>query len=242
MTDDEQPDEQSDEQSVAQPPPRFGWGIPDAAVGFVAAYFLSGLTGVAWITVTGRDTQSFGLAVATIVGLWLGFIGVPVLVARTKGSGSVVRDFWLHFRPVDLPLGVAAGLFSQVVLLRILYLPFGDRVEELGRDNENLVDATHGPALVVLVLLLAVGAPLVEELFFRGLLQRSLVRRVGPALGVAVTALVFGLTHFDPLGLLGLAAFGVVLGALVERTGRIGPAVVAHVFFNATAVTVYLVR
>lgn len=223
-------------------PPRFGWGIPDAVVGFVIAYFLSGLTGVAWISLTGRDSQSFGLAVATIVGLWVGFVGVPVLVARTKGSGSVVRDFGLRFQPRDLPLGLAAGVFSQFVLLRILYLPFGDRVEELGRDNERLVDSTHGLALVVLVLLLAVGAPLVEELFFRGLLQRSLVRRLGPAFGIAVSALVFGLTHFDPLGLLGLAAFGVVLGALVEWTGRLGPAVVAHVFFNATAVTVYLVR
>ncbi|MBW3667720.1 MAG: CPBP family intramembrane metalloprotease [Actinobacteria bacterium] len=227
----------------AQPmSPRFGWGIPDAAVGFVIAYFLSGLTGVAWMAVGGGESESFGLAVATIVGLWVGFVGVPVLVARTKGSGSVVRDFGLRFQPRDLPLGLAAGVFSQFVLLRIVYLPFGDRVEELGRDSERLVDSTHGVALVVLVLLLAVGAPLVEELFFRGLLQRSLVRRLGPAFGITVSALVFGLTHFDPLGLLGLAAFGVVLGALVEWTGRLGPAVVAHVFFNATAVTVYLVR
>lgn len=241
MSDDPQPpDPQPAESPGAQCP--FGWGIPDAAVGFVIAYFLSGITGVAWIGITGRDTQSFGLAVATIVGLWVGFVGVPVLVARTKGSGSVVRDFRVHFQPRDVPLGLAAGLLSQIVLLRILYLPFGDRAEELGRDNETLVDSTHGLALVVLVVLLAVGAPLVEELFFRGLLQRALVRRLGPGFGVAISALVFGLTHFDPLGLLGLAAFGVVLGALVEWTGRLGPAVVAHVFFNTTAVAVYLAR
>ena len=220
-------------------PPR--WGIPDAAIGFVAAYFLSGLTGSLWVAATGDADRSFGLAVATIAGLWLGFVGTCLLVARGKGSGDLGREFGLRIEPRDIPLGIAAGLGSQLVLIRLVYLPFGDRVEELSRDNDALVDATSGLALVALAVLLVVGAPLVEELFFRGLVQRSLVRRLGPAPGIALSAVVFGATHFDLLGLLGLAVFGVVLGVLAHRTGRLGPSLVAHVVFNALAVAAFLV-
>lgn len=216
------------------------WGIPDAALGFLAAYLFSGFTGSLWLARVGDAERSFGLAVATLAGLWLGFVGAPVLAARRKGSGSVVRDFGFRFEKGDIPLGIAAGLVSQLVLIRLVYLPFGDRVKDLGRDNEALVDNTHGIALVVLALLLAVGAPVVEELFFRGLLQGALVRRLGPAPGIVVGALVFGLTHFDLLGLLGLAVFGLVLGVLVHRTGRLGAALVAHMVFNGAAVAAFL--
>lgn len=218
------------------------WGIPDAALGFLAAYLLSGVTGSLWLASVGAADRSFGLAVATIAGLWVGFVGASVLAARRKGSGSLVGDFGFRLEKRDVPLGIAAGLVSQFVLIPLIYLPFGDRVKDLGRDNEALVDSTHGIALLVLALLLAVGAPLVEELFFRGLLQRALVRRLGPAPGIVVGAVVFGLTHFDVLGLLGLAVFGVVLGVLAHRTGRLGPGIVAHVVFNAAAVAAFVVR
>lgn len=222
----------------AAAPPR--WGIPDAALGFVGAYLLSGITASLWVARQGVAEHSFGLAVATITGLWLGFVGAVVVAARRKGSGSVVRDFGFRIQARDVPLGIAAGLLSQFLLIPLVYLPFGDRVKDLGRDNKAMVDSTHGVALVVLAVLLAVGAPLVEELFFRGLVQRSLVRRLGPAPGIALGAVVFGATHFDLLGLLGLALFGLVLGVLAHRTGRLGPSLVAHVVFNASAVAAFL--
>jgi hypothetical protein len=220
-------------------PPR--WGIPDAALGFVGAYLLSGMTASLWVARRGVAEHSFGLAVATVTGLWLGFVGAAVVAARRKGSGSIVRDFGFRLEARDVPLGIAAGLLSQFLLIRLVYLPFGDRVEDLGRDNEAMVDSTHGIALAVLALLLAIGAPLVEELFFRGLVQRSLVRRLGPAPGIALGAVVFGATHFDLLGLLGLALFGLVLGVLAHRTGRLGPSIVAHIVFNAAAVAAFVV-
>lgn len=172
--------------------------------------------------------------------LWLGLLGAPLLAARTKGNG-VVEDFGLRFRLIDVPVGLVIGVVSQLVLVPIVSLPW---IALLGKDLDDLDDsareladkATQPVGVVLLVLIVVIGAPIVEELFFRGLLQRSLLRRVAPVLAVAISALVFGVTHFQLLQFPALVAFGAILGFLALRTGRLGPSIVAHMAFNAVTV------
>jgi membrane protease YdiL (CAAX protease family) len=87
---------------------------------------------------------------------------------------------------------------------------------------------------VGLVLLVVVGAPLVEELVYRGLLQRSAAQRVPDWIAVVVVAAWFALIHFRPVEYPGLFAFGLVLGAMALLTRRLGMGVLAHCAFNAT--------
>ena len=76
----------------------------------------------------------------------------------------------------------------------------------------------------------------------RGLLLRALARLfgtwgrwVGPSLAVVLSGLAFGLAHYEPLQLLGLALFGILLGAVSYCTGRQGMNMVAHATFNGIA-------
>src|SRR6185503_4702101 len=122
--------------------------------------------------------------------LWLGLLGAPVLAARTKGNG-VVEDFGLRFRLIDVPVGLVIGVVSQLVLVPIVSLPW---IALLGKDLDDLDDsaraladkATDPLGVALLFVIVVLGAPVVEELFFRGLLQRSLLRRVAPVLAVAI--------------------------------------------------------
>ena len=140
-----------------------------------------------------------------------------------------------------MPLGLIAGLASQYALVPLLYLPFeqldpGLR-HRLETPAKHATAGVHGAfAIAVLFLFLAVGAPLVEELFFRGLLLRSLARRFGPVVATLGSAVAFGLAHFELLQLAALILFGLVLALLAERTGRLGPGIVAHATFNAATV------
>ncbi len=93
-----------------------------------------------------------------------------------------------------------------------------------------------------------VGAPFFEELFFRGVLLRSLARLfgdiggfVGPALAIIVSGVLFGLAHAESLQLLGLAVFGIILSLVSYRTGRLGMNMVAHATFNLMAVAAAVV-
>ncbi|MGA2521674.1 MAG: CPBP family intramembrane glutamic endopeptidase, partial [Acidimicrobiales bacterium] len=61
-------------------------------------------------------------------------------------------------------------------------------------------------------------------------------RVLGPVLAVVSDGVVFGLAHFEPLELLGLAAFGVVLAVMALRLGRLGPCIFAHATFNLIAI------
>jgi uncharacterized protein len=128
-----------------------------------------------------------------------------------------------------------------------LYLPFR-RIDhnisrQLGQPTQKLVGTSHSSlSVALLILFLAFGAPLVEELFFRGLLLRSLTSLSNPAVAIVSSGLLFGLAHFEALQFAGLAVFGMVLGVLAWRLRRLGPSIAAHMSFNTVAVlsTVHL--
>ena len=108
----------------------------------------------------------------------------PGGLRRQGSAGDEGVDLGLRFRPVDL-LGIPAGIVAQVVLVPAVYVPLRavwpsafdvDSVEQRARD---LWGNASGVGAVALVVVVAVGAPVVEELVYRGLLQRSLAGRVG---------------------------------------------------------------
>jgi membrane protease YdiL (CAAX protease family) len=221
-----------------------------------------------------RHPSQYGEDVVSLIALWVGLVGAVLAATHVaardhagagagrsesagrpdrKGVGSVVGDYGLTLRPwPDIPLGIVAGVACQYLLIPVVeapLLPFVHHLyTRLGHPAQSLTGDAFGTGLVVLAVLVCVGSPLVEELFFRGLLLRSLLGsfeqvgpRLGPALSIVVTALVFALVHFEALQFLGLAGFGVVLGMLAWRTGRLGPSIVAHMAFNTVTIIAIVV-
>jgi CAAX protease family protein len=238
------------EGDTSSPEPR--WGVGDALAAFLVGMVLSAFLGQvagAMVDYRGRPGEAVPVAVtvASLVGLWSGLAGGALYAARARGSGSLVRDFGLRVAGWGDALGgVVAGLGSQYLLVPLLYLPFEQanpglrhRLEQPAKQD---IGSAHGPAIIVLLVFLAIGAPIVEELFFRGLLQRSLQRRLGPVAAIAGSSVIFGLAHFEALQLPALIAFGVVLGVLAHRTSRLGPGMFAHAAFNAVTVLTLTLR
>jgi membrane protease YdiL (CAAX protease family) len=214
---------------------------------------LATLGASAWVSAThvpvvnGQPREDLGSVLISLAGLWIGLVGAAVLASRRKGAGRLSTDFGLTLRPwPDIPLGLVVGVGGQF-LVTAVYLPAGHLVshlqQRLSQPGQQLTSTAHGPWLLLLGVFVVVGSPVVEELFFRGLLLRSLERRLapmGPRLGpicsVVISAVAFGLAHNEELQFFGLALFGVLLAVLAIRTGRLGPGIVAHAAFNAVAV------
>jgi uncharacterized protein len=74
--------------------------------------------------------------------------------------------------------------------------------------------------------------PVAEELIFRGVLYPPLKRSVGRRWAIWVSAVVFGVAHFNLMTLLPLTLLGAVLAWLYERTGNLLAPIVAHSAFN----------
>ncbi|HUY85518.1 MAG TPA: CPBP family intramembrane glutamic endopeptidase, partial [Acidimicrobiales bacterium] len=193
------------------------WGLGEALLGAFAGFFLSILFQIVVVSVWPRVTLASGKLAAMssgekltatalgLVGLWIGLAGSVLYSSRTRGKGSLREDFGLVFRPIDIVLGIAAGVGCQLVLIPLLYLPFEagnpTLTKSLSQPAHQLVGGYHGMQLVLIGLMVSIGAPIVEEVFFRGLLLRSLINKMVPALGqragvagsVIVSALVFAL-------------------------------------------------
>ena len=90
-------------------------------------------------------------------------------------------------------------------------------------------------AWVPILLTLVVSAPLIEEVVFRGWIQRPL-ERVSPAFAIVLTSLLFALAHGFPLLIPYYVLAGVVLGASVYLTRSLWVAMVAHAAHNAWTV------
>ena len=214
------------------------WGLGDAAAGFLVGLLASGLVAGTWAAVSGSTRVTLGALAASQAGLWVGLLGAPVLASRRKGTGDLGRDFGLRARWSDTVLGVPVCVLCQLVLVPLIYLPLHDLVsrKELEAPVRRVTNRAHGVGFFVLAVVVIVGAPVVEELFFRGLVLRSIQARFGDGWAVGGSAVAFGLAHFEPLQLPALVALGVVLAVLALRTGRLGPGVFAHAAFNAVTI------
>jgi membrane protease YdiL (CAAX protease family) len=202
-------------------------GMIIASIALSAAGYDSTSNAPVWVTMV----AAFAIWVPMVVALWL--------VSQRLGRHSFTTDFGFKFEPIDL-VGIAVGVLSQLVLVRVVYWPLErtwpdtfsrSRVERNARD---LYDQAHGGWWLGLVLIVVVGAPFVEELVYRGLLQRAAVRRINDALAVVAVAAFFALIHFRWVEYPGLFVFGLVLGVCAWQTRRLGMSIFAHMAFNAT--------
>lgn len=229
---------------MTDPAPR--WGAVDLVVAFVVAQLASALGFALFAAAQGipmdqldTDALSIGEVALLQVPLWLGLLGVPLLATRLRGNGPV-RDLGLRTTLRDVPVGLAIGVACQLVLVPLVTLPifiFTDTdPEALEAPARELTDKAQGPGVLVLVLVVVVAAPLAEEVFFRGMLQRTLARSLPIWPAMLITSVLFGISHFQALQLPALAAFGLVLSVLAHRSGRLGLSIWAHVGFNATTV------
>jgi membrane protease YdiL (CAAX protease family) len=220
-------------------PPR--WGLGDFLLGLVVGLTLSSLMAALWFAATGD--QELGLAGQALsqVGLWTGMVGSVFVASHRKGAGRLSKDFGFKARWSDIALGVAVALAAQLVILPAVGLLLRPLLgnPKVSQPVQDLIDKAHGPAYFALVFSVALGAPVVEELFFRGLLLGALRRRLNDGLAVALSAVTFGLAHGSSLPadavilvMVSLTVFGAMLAALAIRTGRLGPGIVAHAAFN----------
>ncbi len=230
-----------------------------AGVGFIVGGILSQVGVVAWGLASGVGSASRlarlessamppeGLVLCNLVGLWVGLIGAALVVSRLRGTRRFAKDMGLAIRLwPDVPLGLVAGAMLQLVVIPVLYVPFIHLIPNLkhqfSRPAERLGGASHGNGVLLLALFVAVIAPIVEEIFFRGVLMRSLEglsrsagRFVSWMVPVVGSALLFGLAHFEPLQFMGLVVLGLVLAIIARRTRRLGLGIVAHAAFNGFA-------
>ena len=220
-------------------------------------------------TSPGELTESLaGLAtsgpflIASVLTLWVGLLGAPIWATWRKGQRSLAKDFKFTWRPmVDIPLGIAFAFAFRLMEFGLTAAATGIGLDLSDANNASFL-VSDDRAVVWTVALLAsaaIGAPIVEELFFRGLTLQSLLKtkwastwalgrlRLGTIAAVVISGVMFGVLHttaFSGGGLYLIAvtsALGMAFATMVILTRRQGMNLVAHGVFNGIAVVALVV-
>jgi len=168
----------------------------------------------------------------------------PWLVSRRKGLGLGPDWKFAVSLPGDLGRGLllAVGCLigAQVATVGVALL-VGLEDSNDASNTDILVDNQNSPWLIGVIFLVVIGAPLAEELLFRGLILRVLQKSFGKVLAVIVSSALFALPHWQAgaswqetavlLTALGVVGLVLAIGAIV--TDRLGPSIIAHFLFNA---------
>ena len=218
-----------------------------ALAGFFVGQGLS--IGLALLAIAlGASTRSVAPLLLGELGLWAGLFGACTLAVRRYGSGRLSDLGLFRLRWGDAGIGALASIVARVAtviiaLIIVVLLGLDDLTNETSITERSEL-STLGA--VVVALIVVVGAPFFEELFFRGLVQGVLTRRFGGRIAIVTQAVAFALVHYQ-IGMTRDQAIltfsmilpvGFLLGCLRWRYQRLGPGILTHAFFNAMAVAV----
>jgi len=215
------------------------WGIPDALITIALSVVLAVIAGVVALV----WDLPLGIAViAGIVAPWIGLLGWPLLCTRLRGNGPRI-DLGLRLTWSDVGLGVGVGFLGLLFAGVIALLTQGVVGEFNSAAGEIALELQDEGTLAMFAFAVAVmvGAPIVEEIAFRGMVFNSLRKRgLSAVWTIAVTALIFAAFHLEPVRFFILLPIGVLYGWLRWRTGALGAPIIAHMVNNGPAAVVLL--
>ena len=228
-------------------PSRYVAATPWHAVWAIAATVLIFFAGQLVAAAVAGMTAGAGLAseeVPAALMLWL-LVSQAAMVALVFGAASLFRgrpQEVLQLRPVEQGLGtVAFATLAMVVLLgglnAILYWLMAT---DLMADLRPHLELIRSDAWLLAALAIGAGAPLMEELTFRGFLQSALAQRLGFWPAALVTTAAWTGLHwgYSAAGMAEVFLIGLYFSWLLWRTGSLWPALICHAVYNTGLVLV----
>jgi membrane protease YdiL (CAAX protease family) len=216
--------------------------IGGAIGGFLAALIFAVAYGV--VDRQGYEKNAVTIVLVATIIIYAGlFLGIVAFLRRLPDP---VR--WLGLRrPRGADFGLVGGLLIIWFVGEGLLVTAVTNVLNQGKpvpSNTREMFDNHGGAIWILLLALlgaAVVAPICEELFFRGMVYRYLLRRWPVWAAVVVSATIFAAFHFIPVLIPVFLFMGLILTIQYEITGSLTNSMMLHAAGNAvTTVLVYV--
>ena len=225
---------------MSEAPRPFPSPLAASLLTMMGAFFTTAIA----LMVSDWASPTAAVGIGTVLGLGgaglLGAVNIPPPHAERVGLRGLRRQQLL---PLLLLLPIAL-LASEVDNVVTALLPAPDVQPEVQEAVETLSSDTRLALLET--ALVGVGlVPVVEEWFFRGVVQQGLVATMGAVGGIFVTALFFALGHgagLTPQAWVALIAqmlvLGLTFGYARHKTGSLLAAILLHIGVNGMGVAV----
>lgn len=178
---------------------------------------------------------------------WGGGAALTITEAVGKGSRGCLRRILFEdilpsrattsivvFVIRTLLTGLAALVVSAAITYATEHVAGCVGLELREQSVAELFSGSSGMAKAVLIISIVLITPVVEELFFRYAMERSLASRTGrPQMSSIIVALAFAAVHVNMLSFPALVAVSLIFSHAFARSGRLATPIIAHAFFNA---------
>lgn len=199
---------------------------------------------VAWLIVSGQidvahpekmaeAMQLPGVVIALMI-VSQALIGLFALAGAWFWPGATRENLGLT-RPTIGSRGVAACVLASLAFVHlgdVLLRAWVAYVEPDAQGLEVVLEQIGRPLAPIFWLVIMAAPAICEELFFRGFLQRALLRRWRPATVIVVVALCFTAMHLPISWMIGVLPLSFWLGIVAWRTGSTWPGIACHAFIN----------
>ena len=193
---------------------------------------------------TGEIAKMEGLSFRLLISLCLQGLQIAMVAVILFWRVNLVEGFGLRWQRTWWQV-----IFAPVVVLMMWAFMAGldatgynewvsSFVEGDGKqETVKLLGESKDPLVLGLVAMVAcVGAPLAEEVVFRGYIYAAVKRFTNIPFAVIFSGLLFGAVHGNLLALLPLTVLGIVLALAYEYTGSLWAPIAIHFCFNAATV------
>jgi len=211
----------------------FGIVIFSLLLAIIIAAGFAALSKYAFSNINSKELTLLAMLISTV------FIGIPVIFYLRFTRKSLRKNLRINAISRNTLISIIFLSVGFIILVdeldRIVYTFFGlpDFLEEL---VEQLKITSFKSGLLILAATTLV-APIVEEMLFRGYLQKILEdywRDITKA--ILVTSIFFAMIHLNPYWIVQIYLLGLVLGYLAWRTNSIIPSIIMHSLNNGFAV------
>lgn len=174
------------------------------------------------------------LTITNIVGSYLIAFPLFVLVSRfandsvSKIKGNITKGQYLRalciIFPVDIGLGYLSNMLASVI--------------SGGQANNDLIEGLLTGESILTIIMVAVLAPIFEELIFRKIIIDR-TRKYGEVVAIVYSALAFGIFHCNLYQIFYAFALGLIFGYVYIKTGNVVLTIIMHMAINGTSSIFY---
>lgn len=201
----------------------------------IVAVFLLGITDQAEI----MNMMMHGVVLLTGVG---NLVSMPVQLRLIQMDERRRKDPQYHYMSRPKKDGSASVLLgvvlSSVALCQILndLITYSGISEMFPGYQETSTQVFEGQSIFMLLAVVAIVSPVIEELVFRGILQRRLRDYLGRGWAIGLSAVTFGVYHGNVVQFIYASLIGLFLGCVLERTQDMRVPIAAHIAANLWSV------
>lgn len=169
---------------------------------------------------------------------------VPLLIIIKRNQWFRFRDFGFEKVKITTCLKYAflGYVFYFIVMAIVTHLEMSFGVEELPgfqrQESHIPVIGDQQTSAIMVVTIITFIAPILEEIFFRGFVFKTMLKKWAPWLAFIMSSLIFAAIHFEFQSIIPLFILGLIMNWIFYRTKSLYPGIFFHIINNIIALSI----